>query len=53
MYTGAWRENQPHDEKGEGEYVFAASKQTITGKWIDGKFESKDAEYTYAELKVS
>lgn len=52
MYTGAWKDNRPHDEKGEGEYIFAATKKVANGKWIEGKLD-KNEDYDYVELKVA
>ena len=52
MYTGAWKDNRPHDDKGEGEYIFAANKKVATGKWIEGKLD-KNEDYDYVELKVA
>lgn len=52
MYTGAWKDNKPNDEKSDAEYVFAATKKSVTGKWIEGKPEKKD-DYDYVELKTA
>mmetsp|Transcript_42852 Transcript_42852/g.30888 ORF Transcript_42852/g.30888 Transcript_42852/m.30888 type:complete len:96 (-) Transcript_42852:1508-1795(-) len=52
MYTGAWKDNRPHDEKGEGEYIFSTNKKVATGKWIEGKLD-KNTDYDYAELKIA